>query len=295
MAEAAAAAARGRPPRTGVIIREILSRSAGPLSVHDIYTWMKVLYRELFPRERPPGYEQVRKYVDALRKLGLVQVVGEAPASNPNLRDRRLHALTPFGASPESDPYWRDPWGALYRGELPQPPGAGAGGGGGGGFGPRPGGGAAAAVEEGGRARARRGEGRRRAARPAAEAERPAARREVGAADLVEAALSGGVGLEEAADLLARLFQADFASTYSALRGAAERWERGRLDELLEAVGRAGGQALFDAARRYLEREAEAGRVPREAAETLISVASIVPDPGERAYSLISQMLDAGF
>ena len=297
MAEAAAAAARGRPPRTGVIIREILGRSAGPLSVHDIYTWMKVLYRELYPRERPPGYEQVRKYVDALRKLGLVQVVGEAPASNPNLRDRRLHALTPFGASPESDPYWHDPWGALYRGELPPPPGAGAGGGGGGGgFGPRPGGGGAAAAVEGRPARARRGGRRRRVERerPAEGVERrPAARREVGAADLIDAALSGSIRLEEAADLLARLFQADFASAYSALKGAAERWERGRLDELLEAVGRAGGQALFDAARRYLEREVEAGRVPREAAETLIFTASIIPDPGERAYSLVSQMLDA--
>lgn len=112
---------------------------------------------------------------------------------------------------------------------------------------------------------------------------------------MIDAALSGGVKLEEAAGLLARLLQADFASAYSALRAAAERWERGRLDELLEAVGRAGGQALFDAARRYLEREAEAGRVPREAAETLIFTASIIPDPGERAYSLISQMLDAGF
>jgi len=292
LAEAAAAAERGRPPRTGVIIREILSRSANPISIHDIYTWMKVLYREYFPRERPPGYEQVRKYVDALRKLGLVQVVGEAPASNPNLRDRRLHALTTFGASPESDPYWRDPWGALYRGELP-PPGAGGGGGGGGGggFGPRPGGGggAAAAVEEEKPARAKR---RRKveAARPAERVER----REVGAADLIEAALSGSLGMEEAAGLLARLFQADFASTYSALKGAAERGERERLDELLAAVGREGGQALFDAARRYLEREVEAGIMPREAVETLISVASIIPDPGERAYSLISQMLDAG-
>jgi hypothetical protein len=292
VAEAAAAAYPSRPSRTGFIIREILSRSASPLSVHDIYTWMKALYRELFPRERPPGYEQVRKYVNALRKLGLVQVVGEAPASNPNLRDRRLHALTPFGASPESDPYWRDPWGALYRGELPPSPGAGGGGGGGGGFGPRPGrgGGAAAAVEEGRPARAKR---RRRAeaARPAERVER----REVGAADLVDAALSGSVRLEEAADLLARLLQADFASAYSALKAAAERRERERLDALLAAVGRAGGRALFDAARRYLEREVEAGRVPREAAEILVSAASIIPDPGERAYSLISQMLDAGF
>ena len=122
----------------------------------------------------------------------------------------------------------------------------------------------------------------------------PAAGREVGAADLIDAALSGGMRLEEAAGLLARLFQADFASAYSALKGAAERWERGRLDELLAAVGRAGGRALFEAARRYLEREVEAGRVPREAAEILVSVASIIPDPGERAYSLISQMLDAG-
>jgi len=298
LAESSTAPLAGRQPRTGILIREILQRTANPLSIHDVYTWLKVLYREAFPREKPPNYENVRKYVYYLRRLGLVQTVRTEPASRPYLSDKSLIALTPFGSSPESDPYWRDPLGALFRGELP-PPGGGGGGGGGGRFGSRPGGGGGAvaveaAPEESAPERRRRRKTRGRRAKAAGREGVERVPPPVNVGDLIENALTGKVELQEAADLLARLLQHDFAGTYAALKAAAEGAERERVDELLAAVGAAGGEALFEAGRRYLEREVEAGKVPREAAETLISITSLIPDP-EKAYSLLSQMLDADF
>lgn len=91
--------------RTGLMIREILYTS-GSLSIYDV--WKKILGELEGYKKRyvPPSISSIYTYFWALRKLGLVRVIGHPPTKKRGWIRRALHEIVP---GQEDSWFWENP------------------------------------------------------------------------------------------------------------------------------------------------------------------------------------------
>lgn len=102
-------------PRTAVLIR--LRLLEGPASCYDLYQYVRAFHESVgLP---PPSYERIRQMVFVLKRLNLIRVTGQVPASRPWLIPETMYELVPENVN---SPMWRNP--KAHYSRRPAPPAA---------------------------------------------------------------------------------------------------------------------------------------------------------------------------